>query len=193
MNYKNFKEKFVLIGDKKFEIFFSEESLKPYIKIGWYDYKIYFNILEEEKEIYYAIFEDIDIKKAMSKDDEIDFDFKHNKNTCDWFENECYSDIFKYENKNKKIIVFNKCDDCGEILFENSEMYTCCNCGTVACDNCFYSDWNTCDFCQSDYCNSCNDLNYSDLLEKTFCDDDECIDRKDQEEEEQEEEQETRY
>jgi hypothetical protein len=190
MELKKFNENFVLVNDNKFEIGFDEKINKLYMKVGYCNERIYFNVIEEKKDIYYAVFEETEIEVATKEDEDINFDFNHNKKTCDWFEDKCYSDIFKFENKEKKLIIFNKCDDCGEILFENSDIFYCCECGTVACDNCFYKDWNTCDYCQSDYCNSCDDLDYSELLEKTFCDSDECISNKEEEEEEQEQEQE---
>lgn len=186
MNYSEFKERFVLINDKKFEIGYNEEMHKPFIKVGWCDCKVYFNILEEEKDIFYAIFEDCEIKKAMSEDREIDFDFKHNNNTCDWDCN--FEETFKYEKREKKLIVFNKCDKCGEIINKNDDYNFCSDCGDVGCYVCYCGSWDDCDYCGASYCGDCSNLDYSEILNKSFCDDCE-IEVREEEEEEQEQEQ----
>lgn len=180
MNYSEFKERFVLINDNKFEIGYNESEFdKPYMKVGYCDRKIYFNIIEEEENIYYAVFEDEGIETAEDEDTDIDFDFIHD---CDWIS---YKDVLKYETKYKKLIIFGKCDKCNDIIIDKFENIAYCNdCGDCACELCSNGSYDSCYFCGADYCDSCG-INYSEILQESYCDS--CED--DAEEAEQEQEQ----
>ena len=155
LRLENFIGLFVLVSGDKIEISFDNQRKKLYLCTT--NMPTYFNVIKEAENNYYAVFEDDDVKDTW-----IDFEYLH---TGEEYENN--KNDLKFETINKKIIIANKCDDCGDLILWNGDFEYCNECGKVACKECA-AGWSECQICDSMVCNDCP-MEYDSLTEQYHC------------------------
>lgn len=159
----DFTKYYVLVDDENLEIYRDDE--KYYIcDMCILGRKIFFNIIEEEENIFYAVFEiDSMIEAAMN------FNNYHRENYDNNYE-------LKFETENKKLIIGQFCEDCNNIITVNDFIdynYAICNdCESFYCKYCKEDKIESCDYCGGDYCSNC--INWDMELEKNYCDSPSC-------------------